>query len=287
MTLPFELPESILMSNEDVAVLIQRLAQLEAAVQQKQQQHQHQQPPPVDPHLKARTVAMDLTSYPEFYQVLPGAQDDFFRSPLSEKERRAFLQACPSNTSRQYQAPTLQTTNVGAFTKRHDDQLAAIQYRLSGLTRPIDLMAHNLAQQRPLNSHDATSFLRTMHSLISDVASHITQLRIDNVCKDTGPSSVPLRLDTSTTPLLDTDAILERTKLEKSLRDAQSKKRPSPKKKRKRNNQQGNTGNKNHAGGDQQGDTTERQVPTSSTTNRTAQPYKSTSSSSSKGFQKR
>ncbi|KAI8359227.1 hypothetical protein EDC96DRAFT_418090, partial [Choanephora cucurbitarum] len=153
---------------------------------------------------------------------------------LSDKERRAFLQACPSNTDRQYQPPPLQTTNVGAFTRRHDDQLAAIQYRLSGLTQPLDLMAHNLAQQLPLSSHDATSFIRTMHSLISDVASHITQVRIDNVCRNTGLSSVPIRPDASVSPLLDTDAILERSKLEKSLRDAQTKKRPSHRKKGKR-----------------------------------------------------
>ncbi|KAL9536717.1 hypothetical protein MBANPS3_012424 [Mucor bainieri] len=267
------------MSEHDVAALIQRLAQLEAAVQQQQQQ---QSSPATDPYLTTRLAAQDLTPYPEFYNVLPGAQDDFFRSPLSEKERRAFLHACPTNTDRQYQPPTLQTTSVGAFTKRHDEQLTTIQYRLSGLTRPLDLMAHNLAQQRPLNSHDATSFLRTMHSLISDVASHITQLRIDNVCKDTGLSSVPLRPDTSSTPLLDTDAILERTKLEKSLRDAQSKKRPSQKKKGKRTNQHGNTGSNNDASRGQQGDTNERPSQPSQSNTRAPQPYKSTSSSSSK-----
>lgn len=149
-------------------------------------------------------------------------------------------------------------------------------------------MAHNLAQQRPLNSHDAASFLRTMHSLISNVASHITQLHIDNVCKDTGLSSVPLRPDISSTPLLDTGAILKRTKLEKSLQEAQSKKHPSQKKNGKRNNQQGNTGdNTANNNGSQQGITAKRPSSALQSNPRAPQPYKSTSSSSSKGFQKR
>ncbi|KAI7883412.1 uncharacterized protein EV154DRAFT_390541, partial [Mucor mucedo] len=157
---------------------------------------------------------------------------------LSEVDRRKFLNLCPSNLDRRYRAPVLQRSiNAGSLTRKFDQQLADVQYRLSGLTRPIDLMAHNLAQGRTPTIADSTNFIRTIHSLLSDVASHITQLRSDNICRDAGLPTVPLadNSDDEDT-LLDTTRILEQSKLSKALQDAQSKSRTSRKKKGKRFN---------------------------------------------------
>ncbi|KAG0973481.1 hypothetical protein G6F29_012813 [Rhizopus arrhizus] len=101
----------------------------------------------------------------------------------------------------------------------------------------IDLMAHNLAQGRAPTIADSTNFIRTIHSLLSDVASHITQLRSDNICRDAGLPTVPLAADSDgEDALLDTTRILEQSKLSKALQDAQSKGRTSRKRKGKRNN---------------------------------------------------
>ncbi|KAI7908031.1 uncharacterized protein BX663DRAFT_547664 [Cokeromyces recurvatus] len=85
-------------------------------------------------------------------------------------------------------------------------------------------MAHNLAQGHTPTIADSTSFIRTIHSLLSDVASHITQLRIDNICRDAGLPTAPLAANSDDEDaLLDTTRIFEQSKLSKAIQDAQSK----------------------------------------------------------------
>jgi hypothetical protein len=75
------------MPNEPEDIL-QRLAALEAALAQRSNL-------PSNSNLTERATPMDLHPYPAFYQVLPDAEHDFFRSPLSELKRRAFLSNLP------------------------------------------------------------------------------------------------------------------------------------------------------------------------------------------------
>ncbi|KAG0756529.1 hypothetical protein G6F62_007967 [Rhizopus arrhizus] len=207
--------------------LLRRLQNLETLLQQ-----QHSAAP-VDRYLTARPTAVDLQPYEKFYHILPDAATDFFRSHLSKADRRKFLNLCSSNLDRRYRAPVLQrSVNAGALTRKFDQQLADVQYRLTGLTRPIDLMADNLAQGRAPTIADSTNFIHTIHSLLSDVASHITQLRSDNICRDAGLPTVPFAADSDgEDALLDTTRILEQSKLSKALQDAQSKGRTSRKRK--------------------------------------------------------
>ncbi|KAG1448980.1 hypothetical protein G6F57_016725 [Rhizopus arrhizus] len=116
------------MSNEHDE-LLRRLKNLETLLQQ---QHSAPAAAPVDRHLTARPTAVDLQPYEEFYNILPDAATDFFRSPLSEADRRKFLNLCPSNLDRRYRAPVLQrSVNAGALTRKFDQQLADVQYRLA------------------------------------------------------------------------------------------------------------------------------------------------------------
>ncbi|KAG1034609.1 hypothetical protein G6F43_013380 [Rhizopus delemar] len=118
------------MSHNDTDELLRRLQHLETLLQQNSAV-------PVDPYLTARPAALDLQPYEDFYKILPDADNDFFRSPLSETARRSFLSHCPSNLDRNYRAPVVQrNVNAGTLTRPFDQQLADIQYRLSGITRP-------------------------------------------------------------------------------------------------------------------------------------------------------
>lgn len=90
--------------------------------------------------------------YPEFKEHLTGFRKDFFRSPLPEVERRKFLAGCPRNVEREYNPPTLNTVNMASNNRRFDSQLSDSPFRLSGITRPLDLFLHQTLQQEQTTS---------------------------------------------------------------------------------------------------------------------------------------
>ncbi|CDH55485.1 predicted protein [Lichtheimia corymbifera JMRC:FSU:9682] len=102
--------------------LIERLQALES-----QQQQQHQQQPGSnadesmeesinDPFISTRSPETDLHLYPEFKAALPGVDQDFFRRPLPEAERRRFLadSVKPNGLTANWQ------TSNSAFLESHD-----------------------------------------------------------------------------------------------------------------------------------------------------------------------
>ncbi|PVU95649.1 hypothetical protein BB561_001686 [Smittium simulii] len=52
-----------------------------------------------DPHVTTRIPVTDLTAYPELIEALPSIEEDFFRSPLTDEERKNALYSCPKNNS--------------------------------------------------------------------------------------------------------------------------------------------------------------------------------------------
>ncbi|PVU94991.1 hypothetical protein BB561_002124 [Smittium simulii] len=50
-----------------------------------------------DPHVTTRIPVTDLTAYPELIEALPSIEEDFFRSPLTDEERKNALYSCPKN----------------------------------------------------------------------------------------------------------------------------------------------------------------------------------------------
>ncbi|KAI9033715.1 hypothetical protein CLU79DRAFT_724963 [Phycomyces nitens] len=170
-----------------------------------------------DPYVVPCPVASDLVPYPELLARFPNMAKDFFQRPLEESDRGRFLLDCPRNTIRQYQPPSLNCSDIGPNTKRTDD----IQFRLSGLTRPMDTFAHDLVRKQSVSLERAWEFLQCMYELTSDVASHITQLRRDNVCRELHlPSPAPLSSGHSEpAPLLDTSRILEQVLLADAPRE--------------------------------------------------------------------
>ncbi|CEG81014.1 hypothetical protein RMATCC62417_15264 [Rhizopus microsporus] len=90
-----------------------------------------------DPNMVVQSPGADFTpSVPlEHYPLI---EEYFFRRPLPDTECRRFLFECPKNTIRSYDPPELNKVNLSGPARRFDIQLHDIQYRLSGLTRPID-----------------------------------------------------------------------------------------------------------------------------------------------------
>jgi hypothetical protein len=160
---------------------------------------------------------LEFTPYDEFHQALPGMSKDFFRNQLPEMERRRYLAQCPRNLARDYQPPALNQVQVSQSAKRTDTQLADIQFRLSGITRPLDFYLHQSLQHGPLPKEDAIEFVNAVHELLSDTASYITQLRIDNMCKAAGIRGTAPRISAPTTiPLLDPKVLLDHANLSKT-----------------------------------------------------------------------
>ena len=215
--------------------LVQRIAALE---------HRHTTPPTVgaqtagdddaamasddDPFLTEQAPTTMLTPYPAFMEALPSLGNDFFRTIMDDDMRWAFLHECPRNTARQYQPPPLNDLDVDERTKNVDRQLRAIQYRLSGITRPIDLFVHDVVRSNQISTRSALRFANTINALLSDVASVVTQTCSDMVCCDVGLAVAPITDPTQlpNLPLLDATRVLEQTQLTQALRKATRRSQP-------------------------------------------------------------
>ena len=139
-----------------------------------------------DPFVLPRSPDLDFTPYEAFREALPSMTKDFFRNPLPETDRKRYLSQCPRNVERNYQPPVLNQISVSNAAKRIDSQLSDIQYRLSGITRPLDFLLHKTLTAGPPSQEDVIHFVQSLHELLSDTASHMTQIRIDNMFKSAG-----------------------------------------------------------------------------------------------------
>ncbi|ORY89535.1 hypothetical protein BCR43DRAFT_417520, partial [Syncephalastrum racemosum] len=100
---------------------------------------------------------------------------------LDDSDRRKFLFDCPKNSVCQYEPPTLnRLPSMGEAARKADQQLRDVQYRLSGLTRPLDWFAyqstHGHWDPEQFRAH-TQSLVRKSRALLADVASYITDLR--------------------------------------------------------------------------------------------------------------
>jgi hypothetical protein len=170
-----------------------------------------------DPAVVPRSPDLDFHPYDDFRKALPSMDKDFFRNPLSEADRRRYLSQCPRNMERNYQPPVLNQVSISNSAKRMDSQLADIQYRLSGITRPLDFLLHKSITAGPPNHEDVVHFVRSVHELLSDTASYVTQIRMDNMFKSAGiRGQAPRLAPTQATPLMEPKELLEHANLAKS-----------------------------------------------------------------------
>ncbi|ORE00841.1 hypothetical protein BCV72DRAFT_237363, partial [Rhizopus microsporus var. microsporus] len=97
-----------------------------------------------DPNVTIRAPGSDFIPSEPMLEQCPYIQEDFFKSPLPEADRRRFLFECPKNSLRNYDPPKLNKVRLSSTAKQHDTQLYNIQYRLSDITRPLDWYTYQL-----------------------------------------------------------------------------------------------------------------------------------------------
>ncbi|KAI9466495.1 hypothetical protein BDB00DRAFT_777800 [Zychaea mexicana] len=143
---------------------------------------------------------------------------DFFHSPLPETDRRRFLSECTRNVERTYVAPSLNNVPVATQTKSVDTQFIDVQYRLSGITCPINYFVHRVLLDGSVTADAAIEFANVIHALLADTASHIIQVRVENIFLATRiRGSAPHMAPATQEPLLDPKALVEHVHLSKAV----------------------------------------------------------------------
>jgi hypothetical protein len=181
----------------------------------------------IDPNVVLRAPGADFTPSSNMLEEFPYIQDDLFKRPLEENDRRRFLFDCPKNTLRNYDPPKLNKVQLNSSHKQFDASLSTIQYRLSGITRPMDWFAYQLlhANWDPATlKQQARDFTYAVHELISDLASHITTLRTDNMFRGL-PNGLEPPAPSTEKFLIDTQDMLDHIKLQQSVQNATQKQR--------------------------------------------------------------
>ncbi|PVU86297.1 hypothetical protein BB559_006565 [Furculomyces boomerangus] len=84
-----------------------------------------------------RTPPRDLLVYSEILDAIPSLSTNFFKSPLYDATRRKFIGMCPRNEGMSYKPSVFNEFGLSSEAKKDDSKLYDIQYKLSGLTRPI------------------------------------------------------------------------------------------------------------------------------------------------------
>ncbi|OMJ25103.1 hypothetical protein AYI70_g1131 [Smittium culicis] len=138
-----------------------------------------------DIHRRTVVPAVEIESFPELLELIPDLEKDFFRIPLAEKARKDIIYGCPKFTGMNYQPPPLKET-APTSVKRTDAMLYKIQKSLASLTRPLDHYMYEQIRQRRLVDLDNDGdiiLVETMRTMLADLASTITQDRIDNMHK--------------------------------------------------------------------------------------------------------
>ncbi|OMJ14918.1 hypothetical protein AYI70_g7600 [Smittium culicis] len=199
------------MNQEDISKISVNQEQFnEIAEMFKQLLRERQQnAEPEDPFISTRIPITDLAVYPELIEALPSIEDDFFRAPLSEEERKEAIHSCP---------------RTPASVKKADACLTGIQIALAQATRPADYCEHRIIQDNSLLREDDPhiNFANTMRALLADIASTVTQGRLDNMHKGMDLPGKPQKsVDSDTKPPMDQDkldALIASKKPEKRAR---------------------------------------------------------------------
>ncbi|OMJ20737.1 hypothetical protein AYI69_g6095 [Smittium culicis] len=223
-------------SQDQVKVLTELVQQL---VREKERN-----PKPEDPYVTTRIPVTDLTAFPELTEALPLIEEDFFRSPLTEEERKIAIHSCPRTSSMNYN-PTPLNDSASSAVKKADKALYGIQVALDQATRPIDYFFHRRIQENHgIDTSEDTEvmFASTMRALLSDVAATVTQARLDNFHKGLKLPGKPTQLvEPDTKPLIEQEEL--NAIISKNLAAKRQRVQPFRKRQQTSNNNDSNTSN--------------------------------------------
>ncbi|OMJ28244.1 hypothetical protein AYI69_g2285 [Smittium culicis] len=190
------------MSQEQIMMLTEMVQQLFRERNREQE--------PEDPHVTTRISVTDLTSYPALTEALPSIEEDFFRSPLIEEERKIDIYSCPKTSSMIYTPPPL-NDKASSTVKKTGSTLYGIQLALAQATRPIDYYIHRRIQENPgMDTAEDTEILlgSTVRALLADIAATVTQARLDNLRKGLDLPGKPTQLiESENKQLMDQEAL--------------------------------------------------------------------------------
>ncbi|OLY79676.1 hypothetical protein AYI68_g6249 [Smittium mucronatum] len=120
-----------------------------------------------------------------FVSIRIPIEEDFFRLPLNEYERKIEIHSCPREFSKNYSPPP-QNCSAPVSVMKLDSVLYGIQSALAQVTRPIYYLFHRIIQNNPgisTASDPETYFASTMRDFLSELAATITQAKLDNLYK--------------------------------------------------------------------------------------------------------
>ncbi|OMJ11058.1 hypothetical protein AYI70_g9942 [Smittium culicis] len=158
--------------------LIRRISQLEAQRNPVSDLNEADIDVDSDIYNVKKLPSRDLLMYPELPESLPELSQDFFKSPITDLERRKFLESCPRNSE----------------------------------------MDPNC-----LNTANAIEFAGLMRTLLSYLASQVTQLGMDGAYKASKiPGKAPQIISSSSKPLFDQKEFVEHIGASQALAKAVS-----------------------------------------------------------------
>ncbi|OMJ16060.1 hypothetical protein AYI69_g7976, partial [Smittium culicis] len=175
---------------------------------------------------------VEVESYPALIEAIPSMDENFFRSPLEDDVRKDVRKdisyGCPKFIPMNYQPPPLNDT-APPNAKKTDSTLYSIQQSLAQVTRPLDHYIHEQLRQRrqiePENNQDIV-LVETMKNMLADLASTITQSRIDNLHKTIMlPGRTPQLIESKIKPLIANDQLETMIAAKKTVRKSRKKRK--------------------------------------------------------------
>ncbi|PVU95719.1 hypothetical protein BB561_001644 [Smittium simulii] len=127
---------------EQVRLLRMENTETQKAVKQLQRE-ENNTPQTELPHVVPTAPVADLIFFPELSEANPLAEEDFFRNPLTEEERKGVLYSCPKSNVMNYIPPALNDTASTAVKKRQGRPIE----------RPCEIKAHNNKLMCPVDAY--------------------------------------------------------------------------------------------------------------------------------------
>ncbi|OLY80346.1 hypothetical protein AYI68_g5560 [Smittium mucronatum] len=124
----------------------------------------------------------ELSVYAELSEALPSIEKKFFRTPLSDEDRKTALYKCLKTCYMFYFPPPLNESEPNAVKKLYST-LYAIQTALTQATITIDYYEHRKIQDNPgiiVTDDPDITFAKIMRILLFDIATSVTQNRLYN-----------------------------------------------------------------------------------------------------------